>query len=525
MSDELSLFPEGAPLLREVWKLYDRAKEFNSAISLEETVRMNENFFIGKQWEGVESNGLPTPQFNILKRIVGFTVAMVTTDNLHVSVTPMRRIPGTLFAPERILEHEFEVLMESCAIPTLLRGYARNAAVDGDGCLYTYWDAAAETPNGKGAIRTELLDNTCVFFGNPNDCRVQTQPYLIIARRESVRTLRRRARDAGSEDYLSIVPDGEENAAVDAAKRTDDKATVLLLLWRDEESGEICSVECTRSAIVRGRTELGIRLYPVCWLNWDYVKDCYHGQAMLTGLIPNQIFINKSWAMTMLSLMKSAFPKVLYDKTRIASWDNGVGRAIGVNGGDMSAVAKILDPAVVSPQISEYINLAVAQTEKCLGATQAAMGEGRPENTSAILALQRAAATPHELTKQNLYQSVEELFRIYLEFMGSYYGTRTVELETPAELRETAEFALVSCADTVELPFDFSCVRSHPFTLRLEVGASAYYSEIAAIETVDHLLQSGKISTLQYLERIPDDYIPAKSALMEELKREGRGEA
>jgi hypothetical protein len=57
------------------WKLYERGLDFNASINLEDTVRVNENFFVGKQWEGVVSNGLPTPVFNILKRVCCFVVA------------------------------------------------------------------------------------------------------------------------------------------------------------------------------------------------------------------------------------------------------------------------------------------------------------------------------------------------------------------------------------------------------------------------------------------------------------------
>ena len=65
-----------------VWTLYDRGRAFKEAIDLYETVNTNENFFIGKQWEGVRSNGLPTPVFNILKRDVCFVVSSITSDNL-----------------------------------------------------------------------------------------------------------------------------------------------------------------------------------------------------------------------------------------------------------------------------------------------------------------------------------------------------------------------------------------------------------------------------------------------------------
>ncbi len=89
-------------------------------------------------------------------------------------------------------------------------------------------------------------------------------------------------------------------------------------------------------------------------------------------------------------------------------WDNGIGKAIGVNGGDVTGVARILDPAQVSPQIAQFIELTQELTQSNLGATSVALGDARPDNTSAIVALQRAAATPNELTRQSLYRSVED---------------------------------------------------------------------------------------------------------------------
>ena len=55
-------------------------------------------------------------------------------------------------------------------------------------------------------------------------------------------------------------------------------------------------------------------------------------------------------------------------------------------------------------------------------------------------------------------------------------------------------------------------------TLKLDVGASSYYSEIASMQTLDNLLMNGYITATQYLERIPDGYIPARRALINELK-------
>lgn len=521
MSSDQGLFGgEDRPASASAWALYEESERFNSAIDLYDTVRVNENFYIGKQWEGVKSNGLPTPQFNFLKRVVGFIVATITTDAVKVTAAPLAATPATgeLLEPARIVNEEFEAITERNNIPALLREYARNAAVDGDGCLYTWWDPDMETgQEAKGGVRTEVIENTRVRFGNPNDRHVQSQPWIIITRQSIVREAKLRARENGMADWDAIRPDGEEQA-MDAAKRTGDKVTELLLLWRDRESGEIWAFETTRTCPLREPYSTGIRLYPVCWLNWDYVPDCYHGQAMITGLIPNQIFVNKIWAAVMLSNQRGAFPKVIFDKTRIKNWDNRVGAAIGINGGDVNTVARNMDGAVVSPQIPRILELAVEMTEKCLGATSVALGDTKPDNTSAIIALQRAAATPSEMTKQNLYQSVEELYRIYLEFMGSFYGRRPVDMETPEQLRPVFDFAGQEMPEEICMDFDFSLLRQHPMALKLDVGASSYYSEIAAMQTLDNLLSGGHITALQYLERIPDGYVPARRALINEMK-------
>lgn len=137
-----------------------------------------------------------------------------------------------------------------------------------------------------------------------------------------------------------------------------------------------------------------------------------------------------------------------------------------------------------------------------------------------IIALQRAAATPSEITKQNLYQSIEDLYRIYIEFMAEYYGKRLVDISTPPLVREAVEFIGQKAPPTVLMPFDFKTLKDMPMSLKLDVGASSYYSEIASIQTLDNLLRMNKITTLQYLERIPDGYIPARRDLIDQMKEQ-----
>jgi hypothetical protein len=57
-----------------IWMEYERDVDFKSRINLYDNVANNENFYIGKQWEGVQSNGLPTSTFNFIRRIVLYLV-------------------------------------------------------------------------------------------------------------------------------------------------------------------------------------------------------------------------------------------------------------------------------------------------------------------------------------------------------------------------------------------------------------------------------------------------------------------
>ncbi len=502
----------------QIFRDWDKGKSFSRAIDLENTVEVNENFFIGKQWEGVQSNGLPTPVFNFLKRVVLFQVASILSERIKMVASPlsMATEQKRLTQMAEVVTGEFEALFEFNRIGNLLREYLRNTAVDGDGCLYTYWDPEVETGQpAKGAIRTELIENTRVFFGNPNDRRVQKQPYILIERREQLAAVKRRARENGAEGLDRLSPDTDAGSSR-AQALTDGRVTVLLKFWREDESGDIWACEAARGTIIRKPWRLGIRLYPLTWLSWDYVHDCYHGQAMLTGLVPNQVFVNRTFAMVQLSLMQSAFPKTVYDKTRVSKWTNQVGAAIGINGGDMSQVAKILEPAQISPQIAQFIQTTIDYTQTFLGATSAALGDTRPDNTSAIIALQRASSVPSEIVRQNLYQSVEELGQIYLEFMLANYGQRMVRSPKP----DLTGLGLAPPVDSPQaIPFDFSDLRDYPMMLKLDVGASSYWSEIASMQTLDNLLQHGHITAVQYLRRMPAGYIQDKEGLIEELTR------
>lgn len=518
-----------SPTHEQIQAQFEKAYGFKQQIGLFDRVKVNEDFFIGNQWEGVESNGLPTPTFNFLKQVVLFQVATITSDNLSIQASAM---PSTYPATQKqldqvmnIVNHQFAAIVERNRIVTKIREFLRNAAVDGDGCMLFRFDPDVENGQAvKGEIVAEVIENLRVHFGNPNCRDVQRQPWIIISRREMVDDVRERAEMlkemgvCGIDDPQSITADTEKwQNKYDSY--TDDKVTVLTYFYYNRQTRTIWCIEDTEKGILRKAYDTHYRLYPLVWINWDYIHDCYHGQSMITGLIPNQKFINKMFALVGISLLTTAFPKVIYDRTKIRSWDASVGTAVGVSG-NVADVAKVIDGASVNPQIAQFMELCIGKTRSFLGATDVAMGDSRPDNTSAIIALQRAANTPMEMTKQNMYQCVEDMGRIWLDMMSVNYGRRMVEVNMSLDQKGQQPLGMNLPQESFLEEFDFSILRKIQVAIRQDVGASSYWSEIANMQTLDNLLMNKQITLKQYLERIPNGYIAQKQKLLDELNQQ-----
>ena len=231
---------DGKLTAESVWREYEKMLDYNAAIQLDDTVRVNENFFVGRQWEGVESNGLPTPVFNFLKRVTLFTVASITSERIKLRASPVDAASGSGEAHPGGGRGERGVrraLRAQLACPRWCRS----------SCATPPWTATRPpTPTGtarrrrraerRGAIRTEIVANTRVGFGNSADRRVQSQPYILIKKRELTEKLRERAKALGCREWEDIRPDTDEQYA-DRYKETGDKTTVILRLWKERLDG------------------------------------------------------------------------------------------------------------------------------------------------------------------------------------------------------------------------------------------------------------------------------------------------
>ena len=298
--------------------------------------------------------------------------------------------------------------------------------------------------------------------------------------------------------------------------------------------------KATRSAVIYENVDTGLSRYPIAWANWERQKNQYHGRALVTGMIPNQIFINHMFAMVMRHLQLLGFPKTVYNQDLIGQWNSEVGQAIGVRGmqpgQNIGQVAANLQPADMSAQIIYAIDKAMEYTKECLGATDVAMGSVKPDNTSALMVLQANSEVPLENTRANMYEWVSDIGAILLDMMGTYYGERPVvrdrEMDEPV-LDEagnpqldpmTGKMVTQQVTRRVIEPFDFKQFKHLWFNVRVDVGPTTYFSEIAMVQTLDNLRREGTLDIIDYLERIPDKLIPKKAELVTELKRRAQAQ-
>ena len=450
----------------------------------------------------------------------------------------------------------------------------------------------------RGEIGMELVDGINVMFGNPNEFDIQKQPYVIVVGRDTAMNLRRemeqfrRTRNgmasgtAATKSDESLVQADSENwdfAGVGGrteAQADDDVGKVLYCYmytkvqkeqemidpktgltvmepelgpdgmpkYEEDANGLLIPkmvpaketvttvrvTKATRSTIIYEDVDTGLSLYPIAWGNWERQKNQYHGRALVTGLLPNQISINKLFASAIRHVDLMAFPKTVYNADLISSWNNEIGQAIGVHGiqpgQSIHQVAYNLQPSDMSNQVFALIDKAMAYTKECLGTTDAQMGNVKPENTSALMVLNTNAEVPLENIRAGEYEWLEDCCKIILDMQGTLYGKRPVIMSkvfkdlvigddgVPVIDPMTGRMKTQEVTYKVVEEFDFSQLKNVALSMKIDAGATTYFSEIAMTQTLDNLRRDGTLDVIQYLERLPDKLIPRKKELIDELR-------
>lgn len=210
------------------WELYEKGRQYNNSLVPNQYRLVNTNieFFAGNQWINVPMtpamSRLPKPVFNIIKRVASLFVASLTSSGTTIHFEPLSYYDGeNQKEPENNAAEyataEVENLLEKFKFEYKIREALFDGAQTGDYAAHFWWDADALPYGGafgahRGEIQMELVDGINIMFGNPNDSRVEQQPYILVIGRDTVEHLREEAKRHKAKDADgAFQPDAEYN--------------------------------------------------------------------------------------------------------------------------------------------------------------------------------------------------------------------------------------------------------------------------------------------------------------------------
>lgn len=490
------------------WQEYQNGIEFKRRIDYYNTVDENYRYFQGDQWGNTQSEGLPTPVFNVIKPVIRYKVSTIMQNDTKI-----------MFSSENSTDKDYPYLNE---VTSLLSQYSetlweklkmdfnneimlQEAAITGNGFAYFYID------ENTGEIKIELVDGTNIYPSNPNMPSIEDQSYITIAFRRSCEEVREEAKACGFKDTELITPDTDTNElAGDNSKieiRDSDMCIVLLRMWRDKKTDTIHYSKSTRACEYIKDVDLKIRRYPLAMFTWENKKNSFFGLSDVTGLIPNQDYINTIAAMIMASTTFTAFPKMVYNEDYVDNPNNQIGVAIGINGSNMpiNDVISYIAPKSTSGDVFSMFDRTIELTRELMGANDNALGDVDVSTTSgkAILAAMEQSSKPLESIKRRFYNYLEDVALIWAELWRNNCGSAKA-VTVKDENGETKVYYISSKA-----------FKKLMLNTRIEIGPSTRWSEVTLLKTLENLLVGGYIPFEWYVTLLPENSGIPKEKILE----------
>lgn len=566
----------------EVWKEYEACRDYLKQElwgdkSLYDRVNENNLYYEGRQWEDFTSTetGVELPVFNICKQIGSAHVAIVASNVLTASYSwedvpslqeeqamttsqTMGQLPGQVPAqamgqmptqePQTagelasylsqvgtggvssplasgtpsneemravalMLSKYFRTFSNRCNLNHKVKQCVTEAFKNGSGLLYFYWDSNIRNMGASGDIAVEPVEIINLLCGDPTITSLQEQPFLILESRKSLRQVKNMAEKEGIKEDIDLIKADDIDSSYgdnhEIERSGDDqnaKCTVLTRFWKETENGKtrVYVMKCTKDAVVKEKTDTKLTVYPLAYMPYEQKRGTIYAHTPLTEIIPNQRVANLLRYNQLVADSYSAQPTLLYDETRIPDGvTNEIGGQIPVEG-QINDVARYLQGQGMAASSENLAQVFMNDTLDISNVNAAVRGDLNPDNTSAIIALRDAAKMPMQLTSANLYMMFEDVARIVSDFILGFYGKRQLRIEEKGE--------------SYIVPFDAARYRDYILSVHVDVGESTLWSETATIRTLDNLLVNGQITARQYLERVPDGYVPMKQELINEIR-------
>ncbi|MDY4191311.1 MAG: hypothetical protein SOX72_03735 [Oscillospiraceae bacterium] len=506
----------------KTWQEYEEGLAYQRETGLSRKLPEYERFKQGDQWPAPSKRtaNLPRPVFNIVNFFIRTKRANVLNQTIKMIYSPTEQGDRHAVQGAQDFTDFAAVLWNELDQDELNENFVDDCATGGTGILHYYWDSSVKggmSLRYKGAVRGETIDPLNIFFGNPQETRLQKQPYLIISGRESVKALREEAKlhGAGRETIETIEPDGAAaEEGYDAAQKEllgAKKATVLTRYCR--RNGQVYFSRATRTAVLTPETPLTprgakcpITLYPLAVMSWEKRKKSIFGTGEAESLLPNQKAINFNIAMMLLSVQQTAWPKIL---TKLGALQQQITNTPGEQltdhyGGGGDGI-KYMQPPSFPGMALTLADKVLEYSRTVSGVSEVISGEAFTSNmaASAIIALQNQSKQPIESIQKRFYRVMRDVGRIWEQFFKTYYTLPRSMTVKDGEGRESTRAFQGDSYGDVE------------FGLKIDVGAGSQYSEALAMASLDKLLELGVVTPDQYIELAPQHVMPFK----EQLKR------
>ena len=506
-----------------IWTLYEKGRNYHRITGVYSDTDLNYEMYNGNQWRGAKLGDVEPVQKNFIKSIVKYKIAVIH-DNLYAIHYSSQNYENRAFrqTAERIcdmLNRYASNVWEKDKMDFKGRRITKDAAINDEGIIYVDFDLEKMMPVN------EIVKKNDIYYGNENDDDIQSQPYILIRKRMPVSNAIDLALAHGMSDRKTsfIIGDNDnfEESGEAAKYELDNMVTVVYKMYKKQ--GTVRFSIATRYVEIAKDIDTGLKLYPLAHFNWEEKEGSARGEGEVRYLIPNQIEVNRTEVRRVLTVKYQAYPQKVVDVSKIANPQalNTVGGTIRTNGQPVDDVHKVvgtIPPAQMSPDVVKLQEDLINVTRDLAGAGDTATGQVNPESASgrAILAVQQASQAPMTEQKESYKNFVEDLARIWLEYLiiHSVDGVNLEEEITDENGLETVQL--------VNVPQ--SALEQIQATVKIDVTPKGVYDKFAQEQTIENLLTQGfftaqRVSELAiYAEVLDDDSVAPKMKILEAIE-------
>ena len=79
--------------VKQLEREYERGTAYKNRLGMYDTVKTAENFYEGRQWEGLKTQAIKPLTMNFIRRLITYFIAMVVSDDISNELRPYRNSP------------------------------------------------------------------------------------------------------------------------------------------------------------------------------------------------------------------------------------------------------------------------------------------------------------------------------------------------------------------------------------------------------------------------------------------------